>query len=71
MRDRGWVERTEAVEIEDGKASIHCASEVHWGGVVARKECVQKIAAVGSVEMFARASAGRFLARTMCDPLRA
>ena len=42
-------------------------------GVVvgARKECVWKVAAVDSVEMYARASAGRFLARTMCNPSRA
>lgn len=38
-------------------------------GVVvgARKEYVRKVAAVEDVEMFARASAGRFLARTICD----
>ena len=42
------------------------------GAVVGtRKEYVHKIAAVESVEMFARASAGRFLARTMCNPSRA
>ena len=32
---------------------------------------VEAIAAVEDVETFARASAGRFLARTMCDPGRA
>ena len=42
------------------------------GAVVgARKEYVRKVAAVESVEIFARASAGRFLARTMGDPSRA
>ena len=42
------------------------------GAVVgARKEFVRKIAAVEGVETFARAAAGRFLARTMCDPARA
>ena len=39
--------------------------------VGARKEYVRKIAAVEGVETFARAAAGRFLARTMCDPCRA
>ena len=39
------------------------------GAVVgARKEYVRKVAAVESVEMYARASAGRFLARTMYNP---
>ena len=39
------------------------------GAVVgARKEYVRKIAAVESVEIYTRASAGRFLARTMCYP---
>ena len=37
----------------------------------ARKEYVRKVAAVESVEMFARASVGCFLARTMCDPSHA
>ena len=42
------------------------------GAVVgARKEYVRNAAAVVGVEMFARASAGRFLARTMCNPSRA
>ena len=42
------------------------------GAVVgARKEYVRKMAAVEGVETFARAAAGRFLARTMCDPVRA
>ena len=42
------------------------------GAVVgARKEWVRKVAAVESVEVFARASAGHFLARSMCDPSRA
>ena len=42
-------------------------------GVVvgARKEYVRKVAAAESVEMYEGASAGRFLARTMCDPARA
>lgn len=42
-------------------------------GVVvgARKEYVRKVAAVEEVEMFARASAGPFLARTLCNPSRA
>ena len=39
--------------------------------VEARKESVRKVAAVGRVEMFARATARRFLARSMCDPSRA
>lgn len=39
-----------------------------WAVVRARKELVRKIAAVESVEMFVCASAGRFLARSMCDP---
>lgn len=34
----------------------------------ARKEYVWKVAAVESVEMFARASGGRFLACTMFNP---
>ena len=39
------------------------------GAIVgARREYVRKIAAVEGVETFARAAAGRFLARTMCDP---
>ena len=42
------------------------------GAVVgARMEYVRKVAAVEGVETFARAAAGRFLARTMCDPDRA
>ena len=42
------------------------------GAVVgARKEYVRKMAAVEGVETFARAAAGRFLARKMCDPERA
>ena len=42
------------------------------GAVVgARKEYVRKVAAVESVEMFARVLAGRFLARMTCDPSRA
>ena len=42
------------------------------GAVVgARKESVQKVAVVESVEVFAHASAGRFLAQSMCDPSRA
>ena len=39
--------------------------------VVARKEYVRKIAAVEGLETFARAAACRFLAQTMCDPVRA
>ena len=39
------------------------------GAVVgARKELVRNVAAVESLEMFARASVGRFLVRTICDP---
>ena len=39
------------------------------GAVVgARKEYVRKVAAVESVEIFARAASGRFLARTLCYP---
>ena len=42
------------------------------GAVVgARREYVRKVAAVEGVETFARAAAGRFRARTMCDPVRA
>ena len=42
------------------------------GAVVGvRKESVRNVAAVESVEVFARASARRFLARSMCDPSRA
>ena len=36
-----------------------------------RREYVRKVAAVEGVETFARAAAGRFQARTMCDPSRA
>ena len=36
----------------------------------ATREYVRKGAVMESVEIFARASAGRFLARTMCDPSR-
>ena len=36
-----------------------------------RKSLVREVAAVEDVETFARAAAGRFLARTMCDPVRA
>ena len=32
---------------------------------------VNEVAAVESVETFERAAAGRFLARTLCDPVRA
>ena len=39
--------------------------------VGARKEYARKVTAVEGVEMFARASAGRFLARTICNPSRA
>ena len=35
-----------------------------------RKTLVRGVAAVEDVETFARAAAGRFLARTMCDPVR-
>ena len=36
-----------------------------------RKTLVRGVAAVEDVETFARAAAGQFLARTLCDPLRA
>ena len=39
--------------------------------VGARKEYVRKVVVVESVEIFARATAGRFLARTMCNLSRA
>ena len=41
------------------------------GAVVgSRKTLVRGITAVEDVETFARAAAGRFLARTICDPVR-
>ena len=42
-------------------------------GVVlgSRKSLVQGVVAVEDVETFAKAAAGRFLALTMCDPIRA
>lgn len=43
-----------------------CTSTV----VGSRKESLQKITVVESVEMFVRAMRGRFLARTMCNPVR-
>ena len=36
-----------------------------------RRTLVQGVAAVENFETFARAAAGRFLARTRCDPFRA
>ena len=36
-----------------------------------RREAVRKVAAVGDVEVFARVTSGRFLARTMYEPVRA
>ena len=42
------------------------------GAVLAsRKSLVQGVAAVESIETFARAAAGRFITRTLCDPVRA
>ena len=36
-----------------------------------RRTLVRGVARVEDVETFARAAAGRFLARTLCDPVRA
>ena len=42
------------------------------GGVRgARRETIREIAAVEDVDTFAESACGRFLARSMCDPVRA
>ena len=64
---RGQREWRELMEKLQYAALRKCTGAV----VGARKEYVRKIAAVEGVETFARAAAGRFLARTMCDPCRA
>ena len=50
----------------------YAALRKRTGTVVgARREYVRKVVIVESVEIYARASAGRFLARTICDRSRA
>ena len=61
---REWRENMEKLQYT---ALRKCTGTV----VGARKEYVKKIAAVEGVETFARVAAGRFLARTICDPSRA
>lgn len=66
----GWrVQREWRVEMEKLQYAVlrNCTGTV----VGARREYVRKVAVVESVEMFARASGGRFLACKMCDPSRA
>ena len=64
---RGQREWHEMMEKLQYAALRKCTGAV----VGARKEYVRKMAAVEGVETFACAAAGRFLARTMCDPIRA
>ena len=64
---RGQREWREMMEKLQYAALRKCTGTV----VGARKVYVRKMAAVEGVETFARAAAGRFLARTMCDPGRA
>ena len=61
---RGQKERRVEMEKLQYTALWKCTGAV----VGARKVYVQTVAAVEGLEMFARASAGRFLARTMCNP---
>ena len=66
----GWRgEREWRVEME--KLQYAVLRKFTGADVGARKYYVRKVAAVESVEMVARASVGRFLVRTMCDPSRA
>ena len=61
---RGWREEIESLQ--------YAALRKCTGAVLgSRKMLVRKVAAVEDVEMFARTVAGRFLARIMCDPVRA
>ena len=64
---RGQREWREMMEKLQYAALWKCSGAV----VGARKEFVRKMAAVEGVEKFVRAAVGRFLARTMCDPIRA
>ena len=60
---REWREEMEALQ--------YVALRKCTGAVLgSRKTLVQGMAAVEDVETFARVAAGRFLARTLCDPVR-
>ena len=61
---REWREEMEALQYV---ALRKCTGTV----LGSRKTLVSRVAAVEDVETFARAAAGRFLARTMYDPVRA
>ena len=64
---RGQREWREEIERLQYAALRKCTGAV----VGARKEYVRKVVAEESIEMYARASAGCFLARMMCNPSRA
>ena len=66
----GWRELREWRELME-KLQYAALRKCTGAVVGARKESVRKVAALESVEMFACTSAGRFLARSMCDPGRA
>lgn len=60
--------RPEAMEGDNMEASVCSPTEVYWGGIGGQEESMRKMAAVESVETFASATAGCFVARTLCDP---
>ena len=64
---RGRREWRQAMQLLQYAALWKCTSAV----LGSQKVVVHRVAAVEDVETFARAAAGQFLARTLCDPVRA
>ena len=62
------MEGTSGVEGGNEETTICSPQEVHWAVMGARKDSVDKIAAVESVETFLTSMQDRFVARAIGDP---
>ena len=70
MGDRGGVAGQREWRVMMEKLQYAALRKCAGAVVGARKEYVRKVAAVEGVETFVPTAAGRFLARTLCDPVR-